>query len=389
MPATITSTPPAAVASPIAPIALNGSEIVDLAKLGSEGGDLSQFAALFQQLLGKPFPADATLPQTAILPTETSASIGGIGGEVDPAVAADTLTALMPFLEAMGFTQGLPPMPTDDSTGKLVENAEGALSADMILAAPLTPASTNAAITAADRALPRQEAQANPMLQGLATDDQGSQNIQNALAKANNGDKSGASSGREFATQLVAAIEASKEQPQQAGNTAQAVQQVISTQSPSSSSAQPASLPVSQAVGAPGWGQEVGDKVIWMANRMESRAELLLTPPQMGRVEVSLSVSGDQATASFASTNPAVREALEAALPRLREILAEAGIQLGQTQVSAENARQSAQHEKNSDNFAAGRDNLPDTASTHTTGATDAAAPAGLKIGRGLVDVFA
>ncbi len=147
-------------------------------------------------------------------------------------------------------------------------------------------------------------------------------------------------------------------------------------------------LPVTQAVGAAGWQQEVGNRIVWMAQRQDSRAELVLTPPQMGRVEVSLTISGDQANAVFVSANPAVREALEAALPRLREQLAEAGIQLGQAQVGAENARQSAQEGKNGDNFAFSPENDRD-AGTRFGSAAASAPLAGLKMGRGIVDVFA
>jgi flagellar hook-length control protein FliK len=78
---------------------------------------------------------------------------------------------------------------------------------------------------------------------------------------------------------------------------------------------QAAAIPV--PVGAQGWGAQVGDRLIWMAGRQEGRAELVLTPPQLGRIEVSLTVSGDQTNALFVSSNPAVREALESALPVL------------------------------------------------------------------------
>ena len=140
---------------------------------------------------------------------------------------------------------------------------------------------------------------------------------------------------------------------------------------------------------AAGWGQEVGNRLVWMSNSTNSQAELVLTPPQMGRVEVSLSVTGDQATATFVSTNPLVREALEAAMPRLREILADAGIQLGQTQVGAGNAHQSAQQEKNGDNFTFGRNVPPDAGASQTIATAPHSASPGLKVGRGLVDVFA
>jgi flagellar hook-length control protein FliK len=136
-----------------------------------------------------------------------------------------------------------------------------------------------------------------------------------------------------------------------------------------------------------GWNDEVGNQIAWMANRQESHAELILNPPQMGRVEISLTVTGEQATASFVSGNPTVREALEAALPRLREVLAEAGIQLGQAQVGAENPRQSAQQEQKGDNSGNPRSAQPEIASARLTAGVLPAA--GLKSGRGLVDVFA
>ena len=145
---------------------------------------------------------------------------------------------------------------------------------------------------------------------------------------------------------------------------------------------------IAQPVGAAGWDHELGQRIVWMANRSEGRAELVLNPPQMGRVEVSLTVSGDQATASFASTNPVVREALESALPRLREVLAEAGIQLGQAQVGAENARQWAQHEKTPDNFGTHPETSAEKSSIMAASDHDSATSV-LKVGRGLVDVFA
>jgi hypothetical protein len=100
----------------------------------------------------------------------------------------------------------------------------------------------------------------------------------------------------------------------------------------------PSIVRVDTPVGNRGWDAEIGQKVVLLVNRQESRAELTLTPPHLGKVEVSISVNGDQTSATFISANPAAREALEQALPRLREILAEAGITLGQASVNAESA---------------------------------------------------
>ena len=71
-----------------------------------------------------------------------------------------------------------------------------------------------------------------------------------------------------------------------------------------------------------------------MLGRAESKAELVLTPPNLGKLEVSIALNGDQTTAQFVASSQASRDALEQALPRLREILEQAGISLGQANVS-------------------------------------------------------
>ncbi|MBI5783979.1 MAG: flagellar hook-length control protein FliK [Rhodocyclales bacterium] len=103
-------------------------------------------------------------------------------------------------------------------------------------------------------------------------------------------------------------------------------------------------------VGSQHWETAVGNSLVIMSGARQDRADLVLTPPQLGRIEVSISVKGDEATAIFVSANPAVREALESALPRLREILADAGIALGQAHVGAESQGQSAGERQNGDN---------------------------------------
>lgn len=149
------------------------------------------------------------------------------------------------------------------------------------------------------------------------------------------------------------------------------------------------SATVTATVGTQTWNNQVGEQLVWMAGKQESRAELVLTPPQLGRIEVSLSVSGDQTNAVFVSSNPAVREALESALPRLREILADAGINLGQAQVSSESPNQSANQQESGDNRQSAR--ADDSFGVETAGVTTTtrAANPWTSTGRGLVDVFA
>ena len=82
------------------------------------------------------------------------------------------------------------------------------------------------------------------------------------------------------------------------------------------------------------WGDEFNQKITWLSSQKEQTAELHLNPPQLGPMDVVLKVSGDQATALFTSPHAAVREAVEQALPKLREMLAGSGIMLGNATVS-------------------------------------------------------
>ena len=88
-------------------------------------------------------------------------------------------------------------------------------------------------------------------------------------------------------------------------------------------------LPVAPRVGSAEWGGAVGEKMVWMANQSHQVAELHLNPPNLGPLEVRLTINNDQASALFVSHHSAVREAIETALPRLREMLADNGIMLG------------------------------------------------------------
>lgn len=90
----------------------------------------------------------------------------------------------------------------------------------------------------------------------------------------------------------------------------------------------------------PNWGKDLGQKIVWMANQDKQSAQLTLNPPQLGPLEVSLKINGDQATAVFVSAHAEVREAIEAALPRLREMMGAAGLELGQANVSSQSFQQ-------------------------------------------------
>jgi flagellar hook-length control protein FliK len=137
------------------------------------------------------------------------------------------------------------------------------------------------------------------------------------------------------------------------------------------------------AFAAPGWQQELGDKVVWMAGNQRHVSELVLNPPNMGTVEVRLHVTGVEAGAQFYAANPDVRHAIEQALPRLREMMADAGIALGQAMVSNQSfsQRDTASQQSGRDGTAAGMDSGTDS--------IGAVAAERTWIGNGLLDSYA
>ncbi len=87
-------------------------------------------------------------------------------------------------------------------------------------------------------------------------------------------------------------------------------------------------------MGQPQWGQVVGERVLWLAAQNVSAAEIRLDPPELGPMQVRVSVNQEQVNISFVSPHPAVRDALDQQLQRLREMFSEQGLNLGNVDVS-------------------------------------------------------
>lgn len=91
------------------------------------------------------------------------------------------------------------------------------------------------------------------------------------------------------------------------------------------------------------WERTLGQQLNWMLNNQVQEAEIRVDPPHLGPLELRVSLHQNQTTVTFFSHEAVVREALEQALPRLRELLDAQGISLGQAQVSDQSlARQQA-----------------------------------------------
>lgn len=80
--------------------------------------------------------------------------------------------------------------------------------------------------------------------------------------------------------------------------------------------------------------QQLAEKIRWMVNARNAMAEIRLDPPELGSMQVRVNVAGDSASVSFVVQSPQAKEALAQAEPRLRDMLAEQGIALGESVVS-------------------------------------------------------
>ncbi len=164
----------------------------------------------------------------------------------------------------------------------------------------------------------------------------------------------------------------------------------IATQTAAASQAmlqQPASAAVQVRLttpfAQPGWTQEVDQTLNWIVTTARQQADLVLNPPELGRIEVTLVIKGDEVSVSFASPHQAVREAIEESMVRLRESLAEAGISLGQTHVGRDSSRDAPFARPAGDTRQA-RGMHNDSPLTPTPGSLWVPSH-----GRGMVDVFA
>ncbi|OUE40727.1 flagellar hook-length control protein, partial [Burkholderia territorii] len=145
-------------------------------------------------------------------------------------------------------------------------------------------------------------------------------------------------------------------------------------------------------VGTPDWTDALSQKVVFLSNAHQQSAELTLNPPDLGPLQVVLRVADNHAHALFVSQHAQVRDAVEAALPKLREAMESGGLGLGSATVS--DGGFASQHQQNpQSSFAGGQSSRRGSGGSSAVDApVDAAqsAPVAASVSRaGLVDTFA
>ncbi|MCL6350100.1 flagellar hook-length control protein FliK [Pectobacterium polaris] len=90
--------------------------------------------------------------------------------------------------------------------------------------------------------------------------------------------------------------------------------------------------------GSPQWQDALGQQIIMFSRNGQQTVELRLNPQELGALHISLKIDDNQAQIHLASASGQVRSALEAALPHLRNAMAESGINLGQSSVGSDSS---------------------------------------------------
>ena len=76
------------------------------------------------------------------------------------------------------------------------------------------------------------------------------------------------------------------------------------------------------------------ERVTSMLSINNKEAEIRLDPPEMGSMQIRIRSDAEQAQINFVVQNQQAKEALEQSLPRLRELLMQQGLELGESSIS-------------------------------------------------------
>ena len=112
------------------------------------------------------------------------------------------------------------------------------------------------------------------------------------------------------------------------------------------------------SLGQNAWESNLGSRLQMMVGQNIQTAEIRLDPPELGELGIKIKVSNDVASVNITAANAQVREALETAVPKLREMFAESGVSLGDVNVRQESfaQQQNSEGEEERGGFAQGNE---------------------------------
>lgn len=102
---------------------------------------------------------------------------------------------------------------------------------------------------------------------------------------------------------------------------------------------------------------QVAERVQMMMSKNLKNVDIRLDPPELGRMQIRMNMNGDQATVHFTVNNHQARDVIEQSMPRLREMLAQQGVQLSDTSVQQQNSGQQQSRYAAGENGGSGQGN--------------------------------
>lgn len=97
---------------------------------------------------------------------------------------------------------------------------------------------------------------------------------------------------------------------------------------------------ISTNIQNPNWSQQLTQQVSYMVKGGLQQAEIKLNPANLGPMEIKLSLQDDQASVQFITQHVVVRDALDAAIPKLKDMLEQQGLNLSDVDVSTQSEQQ-------------------------------------------------
>ncbi len=109
-------------------------------------------------------------------------------------------------------------------------------------------------------------------------------------------------------------------------------------------------------IGSQQWRNALSERIMVMTAQGNQVAEIQLDPPELGSLKVRLQVGQDQVSVSFSSPHASVRDAVEQSMPRLREMMEEQGLNLGESSVSDQSDDSPSDEQEGQQTFAGDSD---------------------------------
>jgi len=93
----------------------------------------------------------------------------------------------------------------------------------------------------------------------------------------------------------------------------------------------------------------VKDKVMVMIHQKIQQIEIQLDPPEFGNMQVRINIQNEQAVVSFVVQNQQAKDALEQNMEKLKHMMSDSGVDVGEANVKQESNQSSTQEQDNQD----------------------------------------